>query len=1424
MTTQISVEQFQSVTGIDVPKGVTIDQAVQEWRFGTEYLVPFREKLLTPEFTAVPKWAAGNIANKSAFYVWLLAELSNMCTLTEFDFPCVREFVQQVATGEIEAKKLVTCPVDLADVQHSQVVVQVGLGAHSDPRSVGQQNSAVLVNESGNGGGGDGPPLTFRFSLRYFIAPRNRLCRKYGALRFMRVEFAFPRVNVEEQIAGIRASTVAPATPKPAASASPPPKVTPANSIAAVMQSLATYIMEPTKDNFAAACKADFPIRLAKMQSVVGAPLFLGPETENPVPWAPVCVADPSDVHSNTFVYSSVPLEEILQWCSSNPMQVVGASRDAPLYFLHQMSALNTTTVRTIVPAPKDIAFVDDLTGQTNRGCGRISSDAMRAVVARYKERYPKKLASDTASLAEAIEQSDSFRLGTHRPTSARRLTPFLPHPDETPELPDAVCIRLGGMEGLLLRVKPGAKGGGTAAVELGRGVGLEIPRSMVIFEPPGSDEILDTLEIAGVARHAPATLTSELIHLFDMCARPTRPGTDQAEVSGPGDLYFYFRTLIVGKRPELDGNFDLADLVFRPNIQQQFLSRILGLDSIPASWLNKPSASDRPSQLAFWKHPIFLQYVLSLNVPMPKSAELYGVPDFTQTLAPHEIIVPNGSGGFVIGPVAVCRTPAMKRTDLATFTAVKPPVEWDHLQSVIVFSARGTKPIVEHAFRNVDSYNGAMFNVFWDASLLDLLVSTPPTGSPAKKTLVSSPASATPRGPLSADIAATAQRAAAAAVANVGDPNGYCSLPSLLHVHRRLVDVGAAQWAAADQIADVITDVLDASRCTGNWPEWRSIADKLPHELPPTPHYHQGPHRQRRHSKSLHGQLHDAVVEIMLNGRLIEPREMVKGGSISIARASHAFQCKLTEMGDEIRDEESSAMIITSPAAIGPPTSYGDVIKFLAEPAPFPSNNMLSKTAIEIARRRWQIESGVHPRARTIERAFFSELVMVDEVMLKANATLRIAIALEAWRVGAPFTAWYLLHPTATPNFIAEGKRARQQSYASFFSLGISKSEREALTFMETAPEEQRMRLDAASPGAKRTIEDAERAALLGTTDTLKFFFDKRNGTATTPTVASGGAAGPGTKNPDGVGKISMKELGIPKSPELKLMKLGEQEGHSLVIHYSDYEPTPDATMRHLDLVVWFYSRFRGLTLQGIFSGHYPKGTKSSKRLNNWTAIFALDSAQLPSQKKFVATVNDRLKLLWLAKRASERSKTNEFAVSLGPQPAKKNPNLRKPQPKPAEAQSPSPIEPQTTMDAEYRQPPKEALKVATYQRRPLPARSRGSYKTTYGGSYESPSPVVFDALTRPTATHSSETRTFETTYGGAFSPERVGNRAATAAAAPAAGGPASPLKTPGICSPKSVTRHIDSSVGQPTTTPIATAPGAEADKPRPTSQRTRK
>ena len=567
-----------------------------------------------------------------------------------------------------------------------------------------------------------------------------------------------------------------------------------------------------------------------------------------------------------TYTYTSLCRNDIAGQLFSN---VDGVWNDTkPMLLALRLGLFNSTGVQNscLTDSGWNVRLVSDILTtnesgkivELNDGCGWISMDAASIIYEKYRSNWYVKVPvlSDTddslINITAGLERhflmvSDSSDLNLEWPSRD------LPPPTAS-YLPSAFQIRYRGFKGMLVVNKALT------------GLTIQFTRSMKKFDSCAGDNLF----IVGVSAPAhPTILSSELITMFE-------GGT-----SNQSGMLEYLECCLVKKRVDNCGN-RLISLLRNP---LDFL-RYMG-ESEEAI---EEFKSSKDSHLSQSRH--FASRIMSLNVPLPNSAHVYGVADFTRILKPNQVYLSVSSCGqedlkstaFVV----ITKTPAMLKDHMRVFEIVHDCPQLAHLHDVLVFSTCGCE-LVTKQLSGAD-LDGDHFYVFWDELLLDLLRNTTPLAGNAlvkqnNGVETQSDEDITVTKPVDVPGVEWSKMFECVQTALVVPANSfdYCSLPHLLCLRRLFIDYYGESWprhTMSTQLSQWISATFEAPK-HGKWWSWENVRKVLNQqdisEILKFPHYYPdgSVNTSTRISTSLYGRLSDKVWSILSSSECWDARKL---------------------------------------------------------------------------------------------------------------------------------------------------------------------------------------------------------------------------------------------------------------------------------------------------------------------------------------------------------------------------------------------------------------------------------------------------------------------------------------------------------------------------------------------------------------------
>eukprot|EP00037_Helgoeca_nana_P035091 m.423822 g.423822 ORF g.423822 m.423822 type:complete len:1447 (+) comp43460_c0_seq1:130-4470(+) len=440
-------------------------------------------------------------------------------------------------------------------------------------------------------------------------------------------------------------------------------------------------------------------------------------------------------------------------------------------------------------------------------GCGRVSLSVAKQMLVGYRDNWftAKRLPPACAHHAARKLLNDGFNSCDFAECVVENgeemwPSPDLPPPKGLPEgyVPAAFQIRVRGCKGMVV-----------VDCDL-PGNNIVLYDSMVKFKTQ-PDNVLDALQLAGLSRPSPvATLSSELIIMFELTVKPGHEST------------------------------------LRALLKQWLTSTEDGDIKIP-NFITSALQSDSPKRVLADVVP----YLANLAVPMPESAYVFGVADFTQTLAPDQVffqpyrVDDDGRAmGPLLGPVLLAKSPMLMKDHLVRFNAVRIEALM-HLYDVVVFSTQGNKmPSETVAGADLD---GDHFILMWNRALIDTLecndcgkmeihTMTPLDSVPGGATQIVVHHGASPCLPSWRDKASQFRGQALDTMRKPFNNFRFCNITHLLKLRRRLLDAGDQIPLKVNTIVGSLIDRTFIAPKHGNWVEWTTLFSQCRKDLAKLP------------------------------------------------------------------------------------------------------------------------------------------------------------------------------------------------------------------------------------------------------------------------------------------------------------------------------------------------------------------------------------------------------------------------------------------------------------------------------------------------------------------------------------------------------------------------------------------------------------
>src|SRR3990167_8516973 len=529
------------------------------------------------------------------------------------------------------------------------------------------------------------------FSLIEYNRPHNRLASIIGAEKFCRISFEYPAMDVEDLLQDKKLAFMIGSVTD---SRNSTPQALPFSLV--VMLELMGVDPELTANfrKIAHQLNSDAEQKMLKPSGEL--------LKEIKIADCPYRMISCNIAGALKNVYTFMACEDVnifnlhLDTIFSCPSDVI--SDDKPMLPPLRVGLLNTTGIETIAILETQMSTIPDIVfnGEIlTDGCGELTLETAYQVFEQYKSNWFPEPEID-ATQPESV--NDNFLQETEQHIPGSWLSANLPDPKTLPSgyVPSAYQIRIKGYKGMVV-VSSTAKSP------------VQFRDSMLKFE----SAISPHLWIAGLS--APArnvVLSSELVYLFETSCSP----------QFAFKLECFLSDIITEHR--LDCGGDSLKNLLTPNSQAEKKYAIN---------MTKHEKEILESGYGIMATSHFISRILRMNVPIPKSATVYGVADHRQILAPDEIFLQitnrRGRCEAVIGDILITKSPALTKQDIVRFKAVAPAElvcnntckgACDHPRDIIVFSVTGCRsPASLMASADLD---GDTFHAFFDPRLISLL------------------------------------------------------------------------------------------------------------------------------------------------------------------------------------------------------------------------------------------------------------------------------------------------------------------------------------------------------------------------------------------------------------------------------------------------------------------------------------------------------------------------------------------------------------------------------------------------------------------------------------------------------------------------------------------------------------------------------
>ncbi|KAG2382875.1 hypothetical protein C9374_004842 [Naegleria lovaniensis] len=517
---------------------------------------------------------------------------------------------------------------------------------------------------------------------------------------------------------------------------------------------------------------------------------------------------------------------------------------DKPMTLPLRISLLNSLGVRTINNLKFKVIpdIIEENSNHTDGSGIIVSENVVRKIIQAYKKNFFTTSDPIGINTSEDIIHTTTNEIDfSTNYKNSKRLSHDLPDlSSEYPNyIPCAFQIRFRGFKGMLAYYPKVEDLREETKNTISEETEILFRESMEKFHTPEADcDILNSLFVVGLSTPAPhVILSSELIYMF--CGLTTQPEL----------LWRYFEKILIHERKDLDGKH-VSTLKTVHSTMNDLLSR-RGDQKGMAMQQNRDIENEF---LKFLGSETFCSYLLRLNVPLKKTAYLYGLPDETGTLKEGETFIQiTRKRKTITGTVLVTKTPSLFRSDVQSFTAVDNP-KLRHLYDCIIFSTLGTTS-APSTIANAD-LDGDHFYVFWDHELISLLKTgmdknvkceqTTSCSDEQQTTSFSDEQQTTSCSELSLNhmvnsptksIREIFEDRLSHALNSILLPLNdftYCSFSHLLELRRRFLEIYGFEWAQNEQnykhvweVANAITSTLDAPK-HGTWIKWKDLLPKL--------------------------------------------------------------------------------------------------------------------------------------------------------------------------------------------------------------------------------------------------------------------------------------------------------------------------------------------------------------------------------------------------------------------------------------------------------------------------------------------------------------------------------------------------------------------------------------------------------------------
>ena len=714
---------------------------------------------------------------------------------------------------------------------------------------------------------------SFKFSSIPYAFPRNKLCEQFGSDNFLIVKFQTPSMQIHD-IHFFHNETTA--VPKQASTKDG------SESQQLFIQMMFQKKQQQDTSQQQKADRFDIYKQLSKVE-------FSDSLKIEGREYVFLC-CNITGALTHKFIYVNKEIfDKVLDWAFDvehefNQTKVF--KKERPLVVPLRLSLLNSTSVKTIELDEEDTITIPDICIDGisfTDGCGVVTDETVwKNILNSYN---PNVLNQREMGVDELVGEANAsfLQLDGNDHHDGKGLSYDLPPKSKLDNyLPSAIQIRYRGFKGMLVYYPDKENLNKEMFTQDALEKKVIFTESMKKFEPgrivngPGIHNQLNVVGMSLPAR--PVMLSSEIIYLL-------------SGLVDEKNLLAYLRSILFEKRLDVDGESPL-DSIFRDSeIMKKLFQKRADL------FENFMDGKDlRESIFLLLGSQTFQQYLLKLSVPMPKTAYLYGVADFTGTLEEGQIFlqVTLGEETQVIeGDMCMTKTPALLRTDMQRFTAVKCE-KLNHVKDVVVFSTKG-KRFAPSTMSGAD-LDGDHFHIFWDENLVKMIhvyniqtnpeVSLPTNEQTNTKNEVSqtesiseSPVATNEHLQEDTTIEQThtcqdvptsrTKHLLKEAFKLLVEPitsHEYCTMNRLLEARRRFIDSFGGDWASKKEYCEVLDSISNALNDTftapkhGKWVKWETLKELIG-SVPPFPHYASN-FAAKTPSQSIYGILYEELLE----------------------------------------------------------------------------------------------------------------------------------------------------------------------------------------------------------------------------------------------------------------------------------------------------------------------------------------------------------------------------------------------------------------------------------------------------------------------------------------------------------------------------------------------------------------------------------